>query len=118
MSKDMVAYMAAKNHFYIDQGAPLDLVIHRVRTTTGANVDISGLSGGVLTMKTHFNAQRSFTLGVSFNANGEVTATANAATTAAIAPGRYVYDVVDDTGLRIVEGYVAVTPGVSPFLSE
>lgn len=108
--------MAAKNHFIIDQGAPLSLVIHRVRTVGGANVDISAWTGGILTLKSHYNAIGSITLSATFNANGEVKAVANAATTASILPGRYVYDVVTSTGNRVVEGYVAVTAGVSPFI--
>lgn len=109
--------MATKVFITIDQGAELDKVVHRVRTTMGDAVDLSMYAGGVCTLKKNYTASSGYSLGVSFGANGEITLTADAANTAAIPSGRYVYDVVaydpDLNVTRLIEGYAAVMPVVS-----
>lgn len=110
--------MATKIHFTIEAGSRLDKVIHRVRTTMGANVNLSTYTG-VLTLKRNYTSSNGIVFGVSFNANGEVRVLADAANTAAVVPGRYVYDIVAQytsantlITTRVVEGYVSVTAGV------
>ena len=58
-----------------------------------------------------------FTATITGNANGQVTITMSAATTANLRAGRYLYDVlVTSSGgnkIRAVEGIVNVLPGVT-----
>lgn len=108
--------MGAKVNITIDQGADLNKVIYRLRTTTGAAIDLSGATGAA-SLKVNYRATLSYNIPtVTLTANGEVIFAANAAFTESIPAGRYVYDVVmtDGTGAkRLVEGYCAVEPMVT-----
>ena len=63
------------------------------------------------------SSANSFTATVTGNANGQVTITMSAATTANLRAGRYMYDVlVTSSGgnkIRAVEGIVNILPGVT-----
>lgn len=109
--------MAAKVNINIDQGTSLNKVIYRSRTTMGANVDLSGLTG-VCTLKKNYAASSGHTIDVQFSNTGDVRIVATANTTIGIPSGRYVYDILAHnvalgTYERIVEGYAAVAPMVS-----
>lgn len=108
--------MGAKVNIVIDQGADLNKVIYRLRTTTGEPIDLSG-SSGVACLKVNYRAPNSYLIPtVTLTANGEVILQANAEFTSEIPAGRYVYDVLMTNGAgstRVVEGYCAVEPAVS-----
>ncbi len=108
--------MGAKVNIVIDQGADLNKVIYRLRTTTGAPIDLSGATG-FASLKVNYRAPQSYDIPtVTLTANGEVILVANAAFTASVPAGRYVYDVLMTNGAgstRLVEGYCAVEPAVS-----
>ena len=112
--------MATKVFFSIDKGVKNDKVIHRVRTTMGAPVDMS-MYNGTLTFKKNYaasaNDAKTFSMPVTFNANGDVRVTIEGNTAVMFPVGRFVYDIIatNDAGntfTRICEGYVAVDPSV------
>lgn len=107
--------MAAKVHFSIEQGATLNKTIHRVRTTMGANVDMSAYTGSCV-LKKNYAASNGYSIDASFSNTGEVIVQATANATSAIPQGRYVYDIIgtnEGTILRVTEGYVSVDPSVT-----
>jgi len=113
---------AGYQNLYLEQGSTftftitLDDVYGDVYALTGANVYSK--------MKTSYytsNVVATFATQVSAN-TGEVTFSLNSATSANIAPGRYVYDAVlsyyvgsgqANTVIRILEGIAEVAPGVT-----
>lgn len=110
--------MAAKVNINIEQGAALDKVIFRMRTTTGANVDISLYTDGMASFKVNYRSSAAFQISnVSFGSDGSIRLTANSEFTGGMPAGRYVYDVaaLNENGhvTRLVEGYCSVDPMVS-----
>lgn len=108
--------MGLKANIVIDQGTDFETTID-VIDDNGNIVDLSGYTGAAQ-MRKHYTSSTATNFTVSITAGaGLVTLSMNAATTNAIAAGRYVYDceLTDGSGVvsRIVEGIVTITPGVT-----
>lgn len=109
--------MAVKANIVIDQGTDFSTTLY-VSDENDVAIDITGYSFTAKARK-HFtsNTAYSFTMTISDADDGEVTMSMNAATTANIAGGRYVYDaeMVDTDSLttRLVEGILTVKPQVT-----
>lgn len=108
--------MGLKANIVIDQGTDFETTID-VIDDNGNIVDLAGYTGAAQ-MRKHYTSSTATNFTVSITAGaGLVTLSMNAATTNAIAAGRYVYDceLTDGSGIvsRIVEGIVTITPGVT-----
>ncbi len=107
--------MATKLNLFIDQGTDFATTIE-VADEEGVPINLSTYTGRAQ-MRKHYTstAYNSFT--VSGNANGVITVSMNAATTANIAGGRYVWDLemvaTGNVVSRIVEGIVTINPEVT-----
>ena len=108
--------MAIKANLQIDQGADFSTEID-VLDDNGDIVNLTGYSGAAQ-MRKHYTSSASTNFIVAVNASGgTVTLSMNAATSATVTPGRYVYDCeltsAGNTVSRLVEGIVTVTPQVT-----
>lgn len=108
--------MALKANIVIDQGTDFATTID-VTDEDGNVVNLQDFTGAAQ-MRKHYTSTTAYDFSVSVSADlGQVTLSMNAATTNAIAAGRYVYDceLTDDNGTvsRLIEGVVTVTPGVT-----
>lgn len=109
--------MAIKGNIIIDQGSDFQSSI-TVADDAGDPVNLTQYTGASQ-MRKHYSSTTAYNFNVTISGNtGVVTLSMNAATTANIAAGRYVYDceltdTVTGTVSRIVEGIVTVTPNVT-----
>ena len=109
--------MAVKANILIDQGTDYSTTIY-VSDENDVAIDVTGYTFTAKARK-HYtsNTVYSFTMTITDAVDGEVTMSMNAATTADISAGRYVYDaeMVDTANLttRLVEGLLTVTPQVT-----
>lgn len=107
--------MATKLNLYIDQGTDFATNIE-VTDEAGLPLDLSTHTGRAH-MRKHYTSTTYNAFTVSGNANGVISVSMNAATTANIAGGRYVWDLeMVSTGnvvSRIVEGIVTINPEVT-----
>jgi hypothetical protein len=108
--------MAIKANITIDQGADFSTEID-VLDDNGDVVNLTGYSGAAQ-MRKHYTSSTSTNFTVAVNeSGGTVTLSMNAATSATVTPGRYVYDCeltsAGNTVSRLVEGIVTVTPQVT-----
>jgi hypothetical protein len=108
--------MAIKANLQIDQGADFSTEID-VLDDNGDIVNLTGYSGAAQ-MRKHYTSSTATNFNVAINASGgTVTLSMNAATSANVTPGRYVYDCeltsAGNTVSRLVEGIVTVTPQVT-----
>lgn len=111
--------MAAYVELYIDQGANFRNVININDDTTGLPANIAGYTITSQMRRSYIsaNASANITCNISNSANGEVTLTLDANTTANLREGKYVFDVkaVDPTSFtsRFLEGIITITPQVT-----
>lgn len=108
--------MATKANLSIDQGATFNTVI-TLTDNDGNAIDISGYTGAAQ-MRKHYTSSTAKVFTVSLGgANGTITLSMNANTTANIEAGRYLYDVelTDTSGIvsRVFEGIVTVNPNIT-----
>jgi len=108
--------MAIKANLQIDQGADFSTEID-VLDDNGDVVNLTGFSGAAQ-MRKHYTSSTATNFNVTINASGgTVTLSMNAATSANVTPGRYVYDCEltssSNVVSRLVEGIVTVTPQVT-----
>jgi hypothetical protein len=102
----------------VDQGTTFETSIDLVGDD-GASINIAGYSFLGQIRKSYYsaNATANLTLTVLSNTSGNLIMSLDAATTANIKAGRYLYDVkMTDTSnvtTRVVEGVITVTPQVS-----
>lgn len=102
----------------VDQGTTFETTLDLVGDD-GAAINVAGylFSGQIRKSYYSSNVTANFLIVPTNNANGNITMTLSAATTANIKPGRYLYDVkmtdTSNTVTRIVEGVITVTPQVS-----
>ena len=95
--------------------APSLLDVGGVITKADDPIDFSIYTANSQLRKT-YTSSTSYTFQTSLANNGIITLSMNAATTANLSPGRYVYDLeVEASGVRsrLVEGVVTVTPQVT-----
>ena len=110
--------MTSKANIYIDQGSSYETTV-QLQDDVGNNQDLTGYSASAKLRK-HFDSSNSTSFATTISTGtGEVTFSMNAATTAALNSGRYVYDLeVNDGGspaivTRVVEGTLFINPGVT-----
>ena len=110
--------MASKANIYIDQGLSYETTI-QLQDDDGNNQDLTGYSA-TAKLRKHYSSSNSTSFTTSITTGtGEVTFSMNAATTAGLTSGRYVYDVeLNDGGspaiiTRVVEGMLFINPGVT-----
>jgi hypothetical protein len=109
--------MAAFSEIVIEQGATFNTTIN-VEDTAGAAINLFGYTANSMMRKSYYSSSATtITSTVTGTANGEVTLTVSATNTAALTPGRYVYDVIitspTSVVTRVVEGIVTVLPSVT-----
>jgi len=107
--------MATKLNLFIDQGTDFSTTID-VGDEEGNPINLSSYTGRSQ-MRKHYTSATFFSFGVAGDSQGRITVSMNAATTANIAGGRYVWDLeLVSTGnvvSRIVEGIVTINPEVT-----
>lgn len=104
--------MSTAINLTIDQASVFTLVLFRARDFRNQVIDLEGITGNA-DFKIDYNSSSvAFTLPIVANANGEVIISGNTESTN-VPPGRYVYDVLLDNGIRIVSGLATVNPAVT-----
>jgi len=107
--------MATKLNLYIDQGTDFSTTIE-VADEEGTALNLTTYTGRAQ-MRKHFTSTAYNSFNVAGNANGVITVSMNAATSANIAGGRYVWDLemvsAGNVVSRIVEGIVTINPEVT-----
>lgn len=109
--------MAIKGNIVIDQGSDFSVTINVENSDDDTITDLTGYIGNAQ-MRRHYTSLTSYVFNVSISPTlGAVTMAMNAANTAAIPAGRYVYDceLTDEFNkvTRLIEGIVTVTPQVT-----
>lgn len=110
--------MAAYVELTIEQGANLTSTV-TVNDTQGDSVNLTTYSASAQLRKSYYSSSaNTLTATITGNANGQITLSMTAANTAALTPGRYVYDLVitnstDNSVTRVVEGTAVVLPSVT-----
>ncbi len=110
--------MAAYLEITIEQNANLTSIV-TVNDAQGDAVNLTTYSASSQLRKSYYSSSaNTLTATVTGNANGEITLTMTAANTAALTPGRYVYDLVitnsvDNSKTRVIEGTAIVLPSVT-----
>lgn len=110
--------MAAYLELTIEQNANLTSIV-TVNDVQGDAVNLTTYSASSQLRKSYYSSSaNTLTATVTGNANGEITLTMTAANTAALTPGRYVYDLVitntvDNSKTRVIEGTAIVLPSVT-----
>ena len=109
--------MAAVHNLHVDQGADFTVEVG-IFDDNNAAWDLTGYSVEAKIKKSYFSStSTSFIATVSSTASGTVVLTLLVTTTAAMEPGRYLYDVVvsssGGTKTRVIEGIVTLNPGIT-----
>jgi hypothetical protein len=110
--------MADYTELQLDQGTTFNYTLVLNDDTTNANINISGYSISSQMRKSYYsvNATANLTCTVFDAANGVFNVSLTAANTANIKSGRYMFDIVYDTGeevVRALEGTIRVNPRVT-----
>ena len=110
--------MAAYSEITIEQGANLTSTI-TVTDTQGDAVNLTTYSASSQLRKSYYSSSaNTLTATITGNSNGQITLSMTAANTAALTPGRYVFDLiitnsVDNSVTRVIEGTAVVLPSVT-----
>lgn len=111
--------MAAYVELYMDQNATFSNIINISDDITNANVNVAGYTVTSQLRRSYYsqNAAANLVCAITNPATGEITMSLDAANTANIPAGRYLFDVkIKDTSnvvSRILEGIITVTPAVT-----
>ena len=111
--------MAAYVELYMDPGTTFNNVINLIDDTTNAYINVDGYIIRSQMRRSYYsvNATASLVCSITDAANGEITMSLDAANTASIKAGRYLFDLetVDrlNTTVRILEGIITVTPEIT-----
>lgn len=106
--------MAVKTNIVIDQGADFNSSFI-FTDELDEPIDFTTYTANSQIRKT-YTSSTAYNFEINLANNGVITLSMNAATTANLSPGRYVYDLeVENSGnrSRLVEGIVSVTPQVT-----
>ena len=110
--------LSAVTNLIVYQGADFETTFF-VSNDNGSSFDLTGYSGASL-IKKHYESSTSTTIVVEITppaSVGAVTLSLSNAVTAAMHPGKYVYDVVLTSGVgvksRVLEGVLTVVEGVT-----
>ena len=110
--------MAAYSEITIEQGANLTSTI-TVTDTQGDAVNLTTYSASSQLRKSYYSSSaNTISAIITGNSNGQITMSMTAANTAALTPGRYVFDLVitnsvDNSVTRVIEGTAIVLPSVT-----
>ncbi len=109
--------MAAYTEILVEQGATFSTTVN-VEDTAGAAINLFGYSASSQMRKSYYATSNTIiTSTITGNANGEITLSMSAANTAALAPGRQVFDLIITSPAsvvtRVIEGIVVISPGVT-----
>jgi hypothetical protein len=110
--------LAAYVELTIEQGANLTSTI-TVSDSQGDAVNLTTYSASAQLRKSYYSSSaNTLTATITGNANGQITMSMTASNTAALTPGRYVYDLIitnstDNSKTRVVEGTAIVLPSVT-----
>ena len=107
--------MAIKANIVIDQGTDFSSVIDLV-DTSGDVFDLTGYTAAAQMRKNYTSSAATTFVGSHNAAGGAITLSLSNTVTAALEPGRYLYDVEITSGgvvTRVVEGIATVTPGMT-----
>lgn len=111
--------MAAYVELYMDQGASFNNIININDDLTNAEINIYGYSVTSQMRRSYYsiNASANLTCTITNPSTGEITLSLDAAQTANIKAGRYLFDVQigvpGNTVIRLIEGIITVTPRVT-----
>jgi hypothetical protein len=110
--------LAAYSEITIEQGANLTSTIS-VTDVQGDAVNLTTYSASSQIRKSYYSSSaNTLTSTITGNANGQITLSMTAANTAALTPGRYVFDLIitnslDNSVTRVIEGTAIVLPSVT-----
>ena len=110
--------MAAYSEITIEQGANLTSTI-TVTDTQGDAVNLTTYSASSQLRKSYYSSSaNTISAIITGNSNGQITLSMTASNTAALTPGRYVFDLVitnsvDNSVTRVIEGTAVVLPSVT-----
>jgi hypothetical protein len=107
--------MATYSNLFIDQGSDFSATIDLAQTV--GTLDLTGYTSAATIAKSYDGTSKgNFTVSVD-STDTELDLSLTAAQTAALKPGRYVYDVIIKSGAgvitRVLEGQLDVKPGVT-----
>lgn len=111
--------MAAYVELIVDQGTTFNNVINLTDDITNVSINVLGYSVTSQMRRSYYsaNATANITCTITNAAQGEITMSMDANTTANIKAGRYLFDLktVDLTGTvnRVLEGIITVTPATT-----
>lgn len=111
--------MGAFVELFMDQGTTFNTIINLSDDLTNANINVSGYTVRSQMRRSYYsvNASANLICTITDSANGEITLSLPANTTANIKAGRYLFDLetVDTFGTvsRPLEGIITVTPEVT-----
>ena len=107
--------MATYSNLYIDQGSDFNATIDLSQTT--GSLDLTGYTAEGKIAKSYDGTIKGIFAVVVDSTNNELNLSLPSAQTAALKPGRYVYDVIikssSDIVTRVLEGQLNVTPGLT-----
>jgi hypothetical protein len=108
--------MAIKANIVIDQGTDFTAVVDVV-DTTGVTYDLEGYTVAAQMRKNYTSSAATTFVATHNGVGGAITLSLTNTVTAALEPGRYLYDVeiTSEGGVvtRVVEGIATVTPGMT-----
>ena len=110
--------MAAYSEITIEQGANLSSII-TVNDPQGDAVNLTTYSASSQIRKSYYSSSANTLIAtITGNSNGQITLSMTAANTAALTPGRYVFDLIitnstDNSVTRVIEGTAIVLPSVT-----
>ncbi len=108
--------MATRVNIIIDQGTDFSTAIN-LTDSSGTNLNLTGYSAASQIRKTHSSSNSTAFTCTLTTSNSTLTLALNNSVTAAMSPGRYVWDAELTTSSgtisRILEGMVTVTPEVT-----
>lgn len=111
--------MAGYVELFLDQGATFRSVLNIMDDITNAPIDLTGFSVQSQMRRSYYsaNATANIVCSITNAANGEITMSLNANTTANIKSGRYLFDLkttdTDGNVNRAIEGIITVTPNIT-----
>lgn len=108
--------MAAYSEITIEQGATFQTTVN-VEDAYNNPVNLSGYTASSMMRKSYYSTTSyTITTQITGLANGEITLSMTSANTSILSPGRYVYDLIINSGgtiTRVVEGIATVLPSVT-----
>lgn len=111
--------MTSYVELFVNQGTTFRNVIYITDDTTNDVMNVAGYTAQSQIRRSYYSSNISANITCTFSntANGELVLTMDAANTANLRAGRYVFDVkttdTSNTVSRILEGIITVTPAVT-----